>query len=401
MSRRRIISITSDGYYYLFVLTFIVGGALLRQVNLLIVLAGVMIGLMLFNWRYVVTSLGHLTVRRQLPKHVGAGEPFAVDIVVENGRRWLDNWAVVVEDVVESLTFKSDADAPGNNQPAKPRVLIPHVRARESGRGNYRCRLHRRGRYQFGPLEITTRFPLGLIQARRRADQREELVVFPKLGELHGEWRNVVERKMVGEQHSQPRRSVIEGDHYGLRNWSAGDNRRWIHWRASAKLNELKVREFEQHTSQELALLLDLWDPATQTNLAIDPIEYAVSFAATAIVDACHQNARRVTFAATGESDFFKSGCPSTEFLQEVLSNLAVVQASPANRLPALYAKVVSESSPTTRIIVISTRSVEFTRLFEAAGMTSERERPARLAQLAWIDVARMDWSNLFELDEV
>ena len=53
MSRRQITRICPEGWYYLFVVLFIIGGAVLGQVNLLVVLAGLTIGPLLFNWRLV------------------------------------------------------------------------------------------------------------------------------------------------------------------------------------------------------------------------------------------------------------------------------------------------------------------------------------------------------------
>ena len=64
---RRRAWLTREGWYYLAVLTFIIGGAVLRSVNLLVILAGAMIGPLLFNWRLVIASLTGLVVRRKLP----------------------------------------------------------------------------------------------------------------------------------------------------------------------------------------------------------------------------------------------------------------------------------------------------------------------------------------------
>src|SRR3954451_16541607 len=101
MPLRRRAWLTREGWYYLAILTFIIGGAVLRSINLLVVLAGMMIGPLLFNWRLVMASLMGLVVSRRLPRQVVAGEPFTVEIAVENTRWWLSSWLVLVEDWIQ------------------------------------------------------------------------------------------------------------------------------------------------------------------------------------------------------------------------------------------------------------------------------------------------------------
>ena len=90
MFQRRVVTIGREGLYYLFVLVFIMGGAALRDVNLLFVLAGLMIGPILLNWRMVVLADRQLDVQRRLTKQLFAGQPFLVQMVGHNRRRRLD-----------------------------------------------------------------------------------------------------------------------------------------------------------------------------------------------------------------------------------------------------------------------------------------------------------------------
>ncbi len=394
MARRRTIAICQEGYYYLFVLSFIIGGALLRQVNLLIILAGIMIGLLVFNWRFVTTSLTQLRVRRKLPPYICAGDPFQIGLVVDNDRRWLDSWALVLDDVVRE---QSPDKTGGDSQVSRPKVMIPHVATQNESWGDYRCVFHRRGRYQFGPITVSTRFPLGLVVGARRYEISDGLIVYPKLGHLTPSWRHAIESMASGDQRAQARRGVVEGDHYGLRDWRAGDNRRWIHWRASAKLNELKVREFESHHNHELALMLDLWTPPSEVDRTTDLVEFAVEFAATVVVDSCHRGARRMTFAATGSQDCYLAGPASIESMHEALEHLATIEANVANQMPAMLSQLAKETSGGTRIVVISTRPADMTTLARATGM-NETELHSLMQRIAWIDVANMDCSNLFEV---
>ena len=58
MSLQRKIRLTREGWFYVVVLCFILGGAILREVNLLFVLAGMLAGPLVLSLRSVSTMLG-------------------------------------------------------------------------------------------------------------------------------------------------------------------------------------------------------------------------------------------------------------------------------------------------------------------------------------------------------
>ena len=82
MRHKRRIMITAEGAYYLFVLAFVFTGAVLREINLMLVLAGMMLGPLLYNIRAARRMTGHVAVRRRLPESATAGEPVAVELLV-------------------------------------------------------------------------------------------------------------------------------------------------------------------------------------------------------------------------------------------------------------------------------------------------------------------------------
>src|SRR5688572_21259593 len=274
MPLRRRAWLTREGWYYLAVLAFIIGGAVLRSVNLLVILAGTMLAPLLFNWRLVMASLMGLSIRRQLPAQVSAGEGLTVEIYVGNTRRWMSSWLVVVEDWIE----RSSKRKTGNREPGQwaltgsrgmfrpdavhAQALITHAPAGGQGVGTYRLTLHRRGRYRFGPLRVSTRFPLGLVRGQMTLPAKDELIVSPRLGRLLPAWTNLLQAEQVGDERRHPQRGMSEGDYYGLRPWQSGDSLRWVHWRTTAKLGRPIVKQFERRRSRDVALVLDPWVPA-------------------------------------------------------------------------------------------------------------------------------------------
>ena len=84
MRRKRRIMITAEGAYYLFVLAFVFTGAVLREINLMLVLAGMMLGPLFYNIRTTRRMTQHVAVRRRLPESATASEPVAVELVVSS-----------------------------------------------------------------------------------------------------------------------------------------------------------------------------------------------------------------------------------------------------------------------------------------------------------------------------
>ncbi len=366
----------------MFILTFVVGGAMLREINLLTILAGMIIGLLLFNWRMVASMLRDLKVRRLVPESTCAGNGFEVDVVVENDRSWLDAWVLALNDTVQ---LETDPD-----ERTDVNLLIPHIAARTEETATYQCHLHRRGRYNFGPIRVTTRFPLGLVKSSRTISCDSSVVVYPRLGRLTANWDILAEADSVGNEKSITRRGVIDGDYYGLRDWRAGDNQRWIHWRASAKLSELKVREFEEHRSRDIAVVLDLWQPQSPTPAQRDHLETAISFAATAMVDACRRGGNQVALAIAGGENDVMVAAASKVFSGQILERLAVVESKDAPDLVKLLLALRERITAGTRLVFISTRHRE---ILEGTGYT---EIDAWLQRSVWLDVTNEDTAKFF-----
>jgi hypothetical protein len=110
MPLRRRAWLTREGWYYMAVLAFIVGGAVLRSINLLVVLAGMMIAPLVVNWRLVMASLSGLVVSRKLPPQILGGEPLTVEVTVENERWWMSSWLLRVEVWVERVEKRGSGD---------------------------------------------------------------------------------------------------------------------------------------------------------------------------------------------------------------------------------------------------------------------------------------------------
>jgi uncharacterized protein (DUF58 family) len=261
--------------------------------------------------------------------------------------------------------------------------------------------LPRRGRYRFGPLAVSSRFPMGLVKASAKLKHYERVVAWPRLGRLDPRWLQLVGANRLGRQRQQYRQGPIDGDYYGLREWRPGDSRRWIHWRTTAKLGKLAVRQFEQMQDQDLALVLDLWQPEQPSEEHLMRIEIAVGFVATVIDDLSRRGTGRVTMGLAAKQPGCWSASVSPVFARQALERLALVDAATVNHLGDMLGKVVASVSPGTQTIVVSTRGNQSDAVSRAE-MFAGRQRYQRvLGQITWLEVDTTRISNIFHWEEI
>jgi len=344
------VGICREGWYFIVVLAFIAAGAILREVNLLFVLAGLMMGPLLVNWRMAVVTLRDLRWTRKLPDSIAAGDTLHVDIAIESLRQSMDSWGLVATERIERI-------APAGDPWAKDvEIRFPHVAAGDSQREGYEGKLPRRGVYRFGPLVVRTRFPLGLVEGQYTADETQELIVCPRLGRLTRSWLRLLQIGPSGSESKAHQQGSVEGEFFGIRDWQPGDSRRWIHWKTSARRQKLAVRQFEIQHRPDLAIVLDLWQPEVPSLEQETILERAVSFVATAVHDLAQRPTGRLLVAIAGKTIEILSGGSSQSLYRGVAELLAVSESSSEDRRDEAIAEVRRRVAPGTMTLIVTTR---------------------------------------------
>ena len=337
--------LTAEGWYYVLVIAFIIGGAVLREVNLLVLLAGLMLGPLLWNWLLVRWALHHLEASEVPLSRVHVGEPLRAFWLLHNGDAKLAAWSVVLDEGVRQE---------GQRAYRRARVVTPCLAPKRSIRVGYQLTFPRRGSYELGPLRISTSFPLGLVRSSAWLRRRRSVTVWPALGRLHPAWHALLRRSQLGQRTAQPRKGRLEGDYYGLREWRPGDSRRWIHWRTTARLDELTVKQFEQHRDEALTLVIDLWAPEDASEDRIRSVERVLQFAATVIQDRRRHGDQEVHVVLHGETRESWRGMLKGALASRILDALAMARPTSRKTNP-LDARDFA-SSHQRNVVVISSR---------------------------------------------
>ena len=328
------------------VLAFIILGSIIRQINLLVLLSGLMIAPFFFNWRISKKMMERLAASRRLPEWVNAATPFNVHWEIANHRKRIPSWGVRIVDHV----IKSGEDPKKAEQIT---VLAPPVAADTKVDVTYRCLMPGRGLYEFGPATISSAFPVGLLRSRIGIEETGTLVVAPRLGKLTGSWDRIMRSQREGDTFAQRQRSVNEGEFYGIRPWTSGDNPRQVHWRSSARHGELMVRQFEQQMDNQLVILLDLF----KTDMSQTDVEYTLSFFATILDRYCRERVKPGV-GVFGDQTINVRKCDRIA-LQQVMGCLATVQPAEENGLSAAVRPWIENARRKDRLIILSTRNRE------------------------------------------
>lgn len=346
-------TIRPEGWCYLAILAVLFLGALIRDINLLMLLFGMLAGPVVYSLWYGWFALRKLEVRRELPDQAHAGQPFEVTIELTNQRRLFGVWAIMVNDAIRVVEGRASAREAG--------LVFLYLGARKSKKLSYQIQLLERGTYEFGPLVISTRFPLGLFRRTIVVPQVERLTVWPRLGELTGRTQIGADLADHVSKQMHRQRGFVEGDFFGLRDWRSGDSRRWIHWPTSARMGELMVRQFERHRAPDLAVIVDLWQPQRATGAQLENSELAVSFAATLVADACRRGGSQVTLAIAGHEQRIARGAASAGIFKQMLNELAATKSTHNDQLFELFVRLQGVMRQGTRTILVTTRSLDLT----------------------------------------
>ncbi len=348
--------ITHEGWYYLFIFAMVFGGAVLRDVNLLVILGGMLAGPMFLSRHLALQTLRGLIVERRLPQAICAGDLLIVNLAITNTRKYLGSWILLLEEPIRRID--GSTGKPNEELLEEASVLFPYVPGANGRKGAYSGRLTRRGQYSLGPMRLSTRFPFGLVRYTYTCCPATTVTVLPRLGNLSPQWNARRHKSLAGsDRHEQ--RPGIEGDFFGLRTWQRGDNRRSIHWRTSARAGELMVRQFEQPRSRDVAVVLDLWQPDVPSEEHHDNIELAVSFAATLVAQLCRSGSSDVFLIAADPLPHATGGPGSTALLDDLMERLALVEPQARDVAAELLQKAAAEIEPGTEIIVVSTRAIQ------------------------------------------
>ena len=382
---------TREGLQVLFMSIFVLLGAILRDVNLLIILAGTLLATLLIQWRICAKTLNGLSTYRRLPRSMHARRAFEIELAITNPKKWLGAWLVLAQDRMKYVS--SGTNTAMISQGIS--LLYESITPASTRIQRYRCTMERHGKYEFLGTELTTRFPFGLLRGILPHKGGDSFIVQPALGKLLPAWLELFGVKSYGAKQRQARSLSDEGEFFGLRAYRHGDSPRWIHWRSSARRDELVVKQFQQADSRELVVLLDLFTESSlnlpNNELKEKHAELAIEFVATLVNHFAGSNFGLITVAIADSEPTIASRVQSRSQGSRLQDRLALSHSGGPGQLEIALGLLERDFRRVENLLVVSTRP--------RANFESQKQTDSGIVfwrSMSWLDVSAGDLTRYF-----
>jgi uncharacterized protein (DUF58 family) len=297
---------TTQGRRYALLIIAILLAALNTGNNLLYLILSFMIAAILFSRLLAILSNKKINISLQIPEEIYAKKQFLMMLNIKNNKKWFSSSPQILQ-LVDGIEFSTPP-------------FIPQIKAGQQMQCNIFHSFKRRGVYRLKNLIGQSTYPSGIFtHSALFSFAEKEIVVYPAIKPLKDFYIN-------GSLGSKALESFIIGGSfslYNIRDYIPGDEARFLHWKASAKLSKLMTKEFVHEEQKKVSLLLDTGFPDTLDNYQRENFEERVSLAASLLCyfSAHDYSIRLITSANAGSFGW------GAVHLHKMLKQLAMIEA--------------------------------------------------------------------------
>ena len=221
-------------------------------------------------------------------------------------------------------------------------LALPSVPRGSSFEQEFSVPTTHRGVYQVGPVRTVRADPVGLVRRELIWTEVAELVVHPRTIAIPS-----TSTGLIRDLEGNTTRDLTNSDvaFHALREYMPGDERRYIHWKSTAKTGTYMVRQFEETRRSHLVVALSL---ASADYANDDEFELAVSVAGSLGVRAIRDVRNVSVVASVRTPEFAKRKTLAVRQLStltraRLLDDLAVVEQSESALTITDVARVTAE----------------------------------------------------------
>jgi uncharacterized protein (DUF58 family) len=216
--------------------------------NPLYLLFGMMLSFIILSALISEVILRDLEVQRRVPERVFAQQPALISLNIQNHKRRIPSFSIAIADRVA-----------GVGQADWPSLYLLRLDPESHTTVSYQYTFPTRGLWRWEGFLLSSSFPFELFQKRMAIDQEVEILVFPL--PIAPPFLPFLSTGSQGDQ-AQPLPGS-EGDVFALREYRSQDDLRRVHWKLSAKKEQMIVRELERQDAQRITLCFyNHWTPA-------------------------------------------------------------------------------------------------------------------------------------------
>ncbi|MFZ0427016.1 MAG: DUF58 domain-containing protein [Acidobacteriota bacterium] len=307
----RLFRVTPRGALFLFLLVLIAASTLNTGNNLLVLVLSFLMAALLVSGMVSNLVLHGLRVSLSLPEAIHAGQRVVSLLTLHNEKKHLPSFA---------LSLRGKGDIPeGATDFFSQEKHFPFLRAGTMQTVRVESTFHRRGVYPVSGFEVRTKFPFGFFFRGREVPAEGKVTVYPAMVDLRGLLRRF---PYLRGPEAYNRRGSGTGL-YNIRDYQRGDDSRHIHWKSTAKLSRLMVKEFVDERDDAFQVVLSTYLPQ-RTDETLEAFERALCLVASL---AGHYRNRGIPFSFySGEFEIALNGW--REHFDSLMEYLAWVQPS-------------------------------------------------------------------------
>ena len=372
---------TWQGVYLTGIFIALCIAAVMRQINLLLFIAGLILGALILSWFMAKIKKGWFQVQRRMPVTIHAESEFVLSLDLTNVSRGT-LFALAAKQAINASPTASvgnreqgigNSNSPEANSTPHSSLLTPNyffsrLKPEEKLTQEFVCQIDRPGEYRLEPVELISRFPLGLFECRVRVGRAATFWVYPALlDELPEDLIQLTAQSWDGVSRETNHSSRNVGDFHSVSAYRPGEDVRLIHWRSSARLGDLVIRQFQPPLGAWLGIVVDMTPPegwiekesnapdrvgsqleagsaktgffggitssSRPCGFALpEQIQHNIKLAATVVYRLCSKTAEysgketQIVLALTSDPDNIVSGRADSNFFHQAMQTLASAQ---------------------------------------------------------------------------
>ena len=308
---------TREGAVYLAMIVVIGVAALNTGNNLLFIILSCLLAGILASGVLSGIVLQGLELKLALPDHVFAEQAVVARLGLFNLKPFFPTFSVTISGNAPPRRRRRRQASPPKSAILTQAVYVPYIPRRGSASQDVKLTFPTRGRYSQESFRISTRFPFGLLCKTQSVPCGQEVLVLPNIRPT-GKFFEVLPR--IGHEID----SCLKGrshDLYAIRDYQQSDSARDVDWKASARVRQLKVREFTREDERRLRLVFDPRIPDANPE-TLERFEKAVTLCAC-LAWYFYETGATMRFVTDG---FETPSSPAREILFPVLEKLALIE---------------------------------------------------------------------------
>jgi len=256
------------------------------------------------------------------------------------------NEDLVIYPYIKLVFFSRDSLYSSDAQ-TKTFSLLP----REKASFDFILKCKYRGTYEIGIESVEVRDLFGLFKFKRKMNSKKTITVYPRIIYLENfniSPNFISESDRLLNIYGHDSSSISD-----IRKYSYGDSMKKIHWKLSAKSNELMVRNFQSTSGMNTVLVLDL----KSLNGTIDEnieIEDRLIESATSVIYYCLENSIPINLVFQDGEDVTSLEARNISDFYPIYSKLANIRFHPESDASGILDAYIRECSFRTGIVLFT-----------------------------------------------